>query len=169
MTRPSLRSLTPAVCLLILVAGCGSTADVFMKDGTLVQGEITSGNRNTIYVNADGEEVTVPRSQIKDIDHPGNGVATVGLILGAYGALNIAVGASKCHEEGKAFCTAVFVPAAVGVALATYGLAVWGSSRKAVNSDVNDRDVELVRVLLTPSYFYAAGKGSPGLALVSRF
>ena len=161
-------SLRHMAAVLVVLSGCGTSATIQLKNGRTVEGSIIAGDQRAIYLDVgDDRGVTVPRSGIVDVDHPGNGAATVGLILVAYGVANIAVGLPQCDKQGAAFCTGVFLPAGLGLGLATYGFSVWGGSRKAMHGDYRGRQVK--RRLLTPSYFYASGKGSPGLLLLSAF
>jgi hypothetical protein len=169
MTVQSSSSLFGRVAaVLVVLSGCGTSATVRLNNGRTVQGAIVAGDQSAIYLDVgDDEGVTVPRRVIRDVDHPGNGAATVGVILLAYGVANIAVGLPQCDKNGATFCAGVFLPAGLGLALATYGLTVWGGSRKAMHTDHRGQQVK--RLLLTPSYFYASGNGGPGLLLLSAF
>lgn len=166
MGTKSLRAAS--LCLaFVLLAGCGSSATITLQDGRLVEGQIIASDRNSLYLDTGEAELTVPRSRIVDVDHPGNGAAITGLILAAYGALNIAVGFSQCDKQGGAFCVGVFTPAALGLGLTGYGFSVWGASRNAMHRDV--RGLELSRAFVSPTFVYSNGNKAPGLALISTF
>jgi hypothetical protein len=169
MIQPSVSSFKSLALVLVASVGCGSSAIIERRDYSLVEGEIVGSSHYSVFVDTDHGEVAVPRSQISDIDHPGNVAATIGLILTSYGVLNIAIGAPKCDKEGAAFCTGVFAPAAIGLPVAIYGFAIWGASRKALHKERRGHDSVLSRLLLSPGYFYAEGKGSPGLSVASSF
>ncbi len=129
-----LRSLMPFA--LAVLAGCGSSALLSMKRGVLVDGRITGGDSDSVFVESASQEGTshlaVPRAEITDIDHPGNVAATLGGILSAYGTANAAVGAPGCDQRGGgAFCVGVFLPLAIGIPVFIYGLVTWQRSRSA--------------------------------------
>jgi hypothetical protein len=166
MGTESLRAASLGLAL-VLLSGCGSSATITLRDGQLVEGQIIAGDRNSLYLDTGEAEITVPRSRIADVDHPGNGAAITGIIVAAYGALNIAVGFSECDKRGAAFCAGVFTPAALGLGLTGYGFSVWGASRNATHRDV--RGLELSRAFVSPTFVYSHGNKAPGLALISTF
>lgn len=93
-----------------------------------VEGRIVGGSRDSIFVADDqGGEHEIPRSDVTDIDYPGNVHANVGAGVLAYGVLNIAVGLPDCNartDDKAAFCTGVFLPAIIGAGMIIWGLAV---------------------------------------------
>jgi hypothetical protein len=153
--------------VVMLSSNCGSSATITLQNGRLAEGQIIAGDRNSIYLDTGEAELTVPRDRIADVDHPGNGAAITGILLTAYGALNIAVGLPKCDKEGTAFCMGVFTPAVLGLGLTGYGFSVWGASRNAMHRDVRGR--ELSRTFVSPTYVYSGENKGPGLLLVSTF
>lgn len=121
--------------LAAFVTGCGTTAIISKKDGTLVEGTIRASDREQIYLDTP-EGGGISRQSIHDIDHPGNVAATIGGILTAYGVANIAVGAPQyCtgYQASGAGCTGVFLPATIGGSLLAYGLLTWSSSVRAAD------------------------------------
>ncbi|MCY1073027.1 hypothetical protein [Archangium lansingense] len=127
-----------AVTLLssILLCGCSTTATISRVNGRTLDAKIRRSTPGAVVVQTDsGEEVSISRSDISDIDHPGNVSAVLGGLLGAYGVLNIAVGAPNCTSEGGAYCAGVFLPAALGASMLAWGLSTWiGSTSAASNS-----------------------------------
>jgi hypothetical protein len=113
------------------VMGCGTTATVSRIGAPAVNGTIVSSDARAIYVETQGETFPVDRQSISDIDHPGNVAAVIGGIVSAYGVANIAIGAPDCDRGGAAYCTGVFLPAAIGVPILAYGLVTWAGSRAA--------------------------------------
>jgi len=152
---------------LVSFLGCGSSATIALKGGQFVEGQIIAGDRESIYVDTGEAETNVPRRRIVDVDHPGNVAATAGIVLAPYGVLNIAVGYSKCNEQGFAFCAGLFAPAVLGFALTSYGFTVWTASRNAMNRDVHGH--ELARTFFSPTCLRTDGTKVPGLLLVSTF
>jgi hypothetical protein len=118
--------------MLIMLSGCSTTATISRANGRELEGKIVGSNSSSILVETEGDStLRVSRDEITDIDHPGNAAAVVGGFLGAYGALNIAVGAGGCDTGGAAYCTGVFLPAALGASMLIWGLTTWSNSTGA--------------------------------------
>lgn len=145
---------------------CGSTASIYKADGTMTEGEIIGGDNENLYVKIWGKDSSIPKSDIFNIDHPGNGLAVGGGILAAYGALNIAVGLPRCKDKGTGFCVGVFTPAVVGIPMLINGLLIWGKSTGNINKEkvayFNDFQ-------LNPYYSYREENSIYGLMLTKRF
>ena len=122
-------------CLAVLFAfsaACGTTSTITRNDGVMVEAKVLRSDPDSIYVRTPGgTERALARADIADIDHPGNVVAVLGTLLGAYGAYNIKVGSPLCEQNGAAFCMGVFTPAIAGVLMLFYGLAVYQRSSVA--------------------------------------
>lgn len=114
--------------LLLLTFGCSTTSTIARVNGPPIEGNIVGGSPETIFVRSDDDrEFEVKRDDISSIDYPGNVHAAIGGGVLGYGALNIAVGMPKCSEQtdGKAaYCTGVFLPAAIGLGMIIWGLVV---------------------------------------------
>jgi len=127
--------ITVTLLAAILLCGCSTTATISRINGRQVEAKIQRSTPGAVVVQTDaGKEVSISRSDISDIDHPGNVAAVIGGLVSAYGALNIAVGAPRCGEGGGAYCTGVFLPAAIGVPMLIWGLSTWVGSTSAVSS-----------------------------------
>jgi len=121
--------------LLVVLCGCSRSATISRASGEQLSARIERSDQETIYVKvAGGREVHLARSEVADIDHPGNGVAVLGGLLSAYGAANIALGAGNCGEVNPAYCVGVFLPAAVGVSMLVWGLNTWFGSTDAASN-----------------------------------
>ncbi len=112
----------------LLVFGCSTTSTIMRADAPNVEGSIVGGSRDSIFVADDqGGEHEIPRSDVTDVDYPGNVHANVGAVVLGYGLLNIAVGYNDCDkrtDDKAAFCTGVFLPAVIGAGMILWGLAV---------------------------------------------
>ncbi|MCP3138193.1 hypothetical protein [Pyxidicoccus xibeiensis] len=118
--------------LLALLCGCSTTATISRVDGSSIDAKIARSDSNSLFVKTGGgAEAVIPRAQVADIDHPGNGTAVFGGLLSAYGALNIVAGMETCGEQGGAYCVGTFLPAAIGVPMLIWGLTTWASSTSA--------------------------------------
>jgi hypothetical protein len=122
---------------------CSTTATIHRSNGMMMEGTIEGGSSDSIVVSPRyGPRQEVPRSDIAEIDHPGNVHALIGGILLGYGILNIAVAYEECQDTGDgAYCTGVFAPAAVGTGLLVWGLATWMGS----TSSADDMSMEPMR------------------------
>ena len=124
-----LKKMTVTLLASILFCGCSTAASISRADGKPINGKILRSSSSAIIV----ETKTGSRSNISDIDHPGNGVAIIGGLLGAYGAFNITQGVPLCEENGPAFCGGVFLPAVVGGTMLIWGLSTWLGSTGAAS------------------------------------
>lgn len=159
-----LASVLSVCCVL---GACGNTARITLDDGTAVEGKIVGSNVVSIMVEEEGGGAlqAVRRSSVTDIDHPGNGALTVGLILAVYGAANIALGAPRCEKEGAAFCVGVFTPAVLGLGLTGYGGSVYAGSVNATGQ----RRRSAFSLQLLPILQQRSGGSFAGLAAGTLF
>lgn len=117
----------------------------------------------------DGTGITtrIPRSEIKDIDHPGNVAATLGVLLTALGVLDIVFGASSCKDKGTAFCVGVFAPSVLGSGLTLYGGIVHGRSVSAASG--KGREPSALQLHILPAFRIADRPASAGLGFAAVF
>jgi hypothetical protein len=120
------------VVAAFVLAACGTSATITRGDGMSVEGWIRGGTADAVIVDSRvGPRREIPRSEIAEIDHPGNVHLLVGGITLGYGGLIVAAGASQCGEMDGVDCAALFVPAVVGAAIAAWGLVTWTGSKDA--------------------------------------
>jgi|GEM_PF-1795072 len=125
--------------IVLLVSGCSTTAMIYLKDGTSIEGRIKRSDQPSIYVATEdsGELITIDRSNIEDIDHPGDIYALVGTVLGVLGWAAVIVAAVDDATCEGMFCgigndIVRGVGLAVGIpstAVSIWGWSVWGVSR----------------------------------------
>ena len=117
-----------AAGLLVMSMGCSTTSTISRIHEGPIEGEIAGGSPDSIFVTRDsGGECEIKRDEISSIDYPGNVHRNAGIAVLAYGVANIAVGLPKCSERTEdktAFCSGVFLPAALGLGLIAWGLVV---------------------------------------------
>ncbi|HVU01674.1 MAG TPA: hypothetical protein VHE30_07980 [Polyangiaceae bacterium] len=144
------------LALACTLTACSTTATISRVSGPPVEADIVGGTPSRIIVEDEsGTRVAIPRSDIRDIDHPGNVHAVVGSGILAYGLLNIAVGLPECRSrdvEQVPFCTGLFAPAVVGA-----GMIVWGLLTHSASVD-STMDTSM------PEPFPANGGWGPPLA-----
>ena len=70
-------------CLLLgAFAGCSTTATISRTNGPAFEAEILGSDANSLRVRDDyGREFAVAREEVADIDHPGNVLSTIGVVL----------------------------------------------------------------------------------------
>jgi hypothetical protein len=109
--------------LALTTAGCSTMATINTRDGRVFEGRINSSDGRAVYIGP--SNAPVARSEIVEIDHPGNGVLITGVSLTAYGILNAAYvfGQAEYYEDPDAARVISLTPAVVGL-----GLAIWGST-----------------------------------------
>jgi hypothetical protein len=129
--------MKPTLALLTVLCGCSTTARVSLFDGRRFEARIQESDKENVVVETKaGWVVPIPRSEIADIDHPGNVTALVGLLLGAYGAVNVATVVGTCDKNPlpEVACASAFLPITVGVSMALWGTSIWSASTKAAGS-----------------------------------
>ena len=153
--------------ILIGELACGTTAQLHLTDGRVLEGRIDSSTKDALVLG----ETSIPRSQIREIDHPGNGAAIAGgtLVAGGIGLyLDGDRRGSKSRESPEAlggFGDAIdggvekafgIILIAAGLGVGLYGTIVWDESRKRAQAP---------RVVATP----IVTPGHAGATLVLRF
>jgi hypothetical protein len=152
---------------LVLLTGCGNSATITRANNSF-DAKIIGGDAEKLYVEyAGGDTAAIPKSEIRDIDHPGNVAATIGVVVGAYGVANIAIGMPQCDKEGAAYCTGVFLPAAIGASLITYGLGTYIGSSSAVNEKPERSG--LGSIVIAPTHEFAGLPKTPGVSVGGSF
>lgn len=153
---------------LVFLTGCSTTATITRASGPSVEAKIVGGDRYDVYVETpSGEQETIRRSDITDIDHPGSTAGVLGGIVTAYGALNLAVGLPKCETEGAAFCTGVFLPMGIGLPIMLWGIATNAGSRGALNKSPSNE--QRGSLFVAPTHQFAGRPDTPGLAVGGTF
>jgi len=119
--------------MLALALGCSTTSTIMRVNDFPIEAEVVGGSPDTIFVaREDGVVRELPRSEITDVDYPGNVHATVGGVLAGYGILNVAVAVDECDSSGAAYCAGVFTPLIVGALMTVWGFAVHQEQVSAV-------------------------------------
>lgn len=135
-TGVRVRPTAIAAGLLLCAMGCSTTSTIARISQPPIEGRIVGGSPDTIFVAMDsGREYEIHRDDISSIDFPGNVHRNSGVAVLVYGAANIALGLPKCNERTQdkaAFCTGVFLPAGIGLALVVWGLVVEHGQTSAV-------------------------------------
>lgn len=129
------------IAIAVFALGCGTTATISRANGSQITGDIVRGNKQNIYLStAAGGTVKVRKTEITDVDHPGDAATIVGLALTAVGLISLA--ASECqYAENKGECQAVSVsPAFVGLPMVLWGIGVHSGSVGAMQSDEGEGD-----------------------------
>jgi hypothetical protein len=153
---------------LVLLTGCGTSATITRANAPAIDGKIIGGDSSDVYIETrSGVSDTVPRSEITDIDHPGNVAATIGALVTAYGGANIAVGLPQCDKQGSAYCAGVFMPIGIGLPVMIWGIATYAGSVSALgNSPSRERQGSL---FVLPTHEFAGQPKTPGVSVGASF
>lgn len=153
--------------VLASTLGCSTTATISRVNGAELDAHFAGSDAKFIYVKTESGAQVIPRSEVTDIDHPGDTAAVLGLIVGAYGVVNIGVAASQCNSNGAAYCTGVFLPAAIGLPMLLWGIVVHTDSTNELEQRVPDAGTaEAIR--MKPGLFVAPN-GQAGVGLEGQF
>jgi hypothetical protein len=132
--------------LVVLVpCGCFSTATITRRSDPPIEARIDRSDTESLFLTSpDGEHFSVKRSEVTDIDHPGNVHATVGAVAVALGVLML-VGSTRDVSPESSIGLFMFGDA-IGIAgayLAGYGL--WTYFRSVSASQASSPAVALDR------------------------
>jgi hypothetical protein len=115
-------------CLVLgAFAGCSTTANISRTNGPAYEADIVSSDANSLHVRDNyGREILVPREEVADIDHPGNVLYTIGLVLVAMSVPMLIAGLANRHQsqpsEWSGMAFVIGIPEAVtGLCLAIPG------------------------------------------------
>jgi len=88
--------------VLCAFAGCSTTATISRTNGPEYEAEILGSNANALRVRDDyGRELRVPREEVADIDHPGNVLYTIGVVLIAVSVPMFIAAAANRSQSGQ--------------------------------------------------------------------
>jgi hypothetical protein len=150
-----MRPLRLTLALLAWLCGCSTVAKISLIEGGYVEAKIQRSDQDNLFFETEtGAEVPIPRSEVTEIDHPGNVVAVVGGLLSAYGATVIVEKLSTCSDQELpgAACTGALWPATVGASMLVWGLVTWVSSTRAADRSLS-QDSGTVPLPPSPSAF----------------
>lgn len=118
------------VALFATLTGCART-DLYRQDGGRVRGELLASDEETVWlVDKNERVVSVPRSELRAVDYPGDALMiTGGAVVAIYAPLMIAglsINRGGGDEEDDGIGTALFSSGAmmgsIGLSLAALGL-----------------------------------------------
>jgi hypothetical protein len=124
--------------LVALASGCGTSAKLRLRDGSVIKGKILRSDAERVWVDAIWVNgAVVDRRVIADVRHPGTDEMTTGAFLlgfaGAFTVLGLA-SSDSCGGIGcvspRAMAFVLAVPLGVtGLCIETYGLLTSAASR----------------------------------------
>jgi hypothetical protein len=129
---------------LLILAGCSTTATIHRSDGYMLEGRIKGGTPSSIIVDPRiGERQEIPRSQVVDIDHPGNVHALIGGIVFGIGGISAGTTCSDINDNAYdrgSDCFYGVSMAIAGAAILGWGLYNWFGSTDAAG-DISMRHI----------------------------
>jgi len=125
------------VAMSFLASACAHTATVSRVDGTKVEAKILDADAESVTVQTEGGTQTLLRSDITDIDHPGNAAMLTGVALAALGAIQAKEKYGPCKDAASRFgssnkCIGHLWGLGVGIPMTIYGLVVWMKSTSSM-------------------------------------
>ena len=127
-----MRAAAVVAAISCVLGGCSTNA--LIRDAQDVHdAPIMRSTPTEIIVRTNEGERAIPRAEIRDIDHPGNVLALVGLPIFALGVANL-LGAWSCADgDGQAngWCVGRglgFFTASIGGVMTVFGLSIWSRS-----------------------------------------
>jgi hypothetical protein len=131
---------TVACFVLLALAGCSTTAAISRTDGLTYEADILGSDAGSLHArDLYGREIVVSRDEVADIDHPGNVISTIGLVLVGMSAPMII--ADLAHRgdaqkgEWSGMGLVVGIPTMVtGLALAIPGLMHYARSKRGAKA-----------------------------------
>ncbi len=133
--RPLFRaSPGPLVAALVaLVApACSTTAAIRRNSGPNYEASIVRSDADAIYVRGgNGALYRVPRADVAEIDHPGNGLLVTGLASLAFGAIIMAGGLDADRDDRRTVGLVYGVP---GLTMALVGGVLYSGSTAAARA-----------------------------------
>jgi hypothetical protein len=87
----------------LFLSACFPTALIERRSGPTIEARIERSDNEKLYLTtAEGQQYTVDRSDVVDIDHPGNVLLTTGIVIATLGALMLAGSfAVSCSGQGS--------------------------------------------------------------------
>jgi hypothetical protein len=132
MRRNTMMTTLPSpIWLLILLSLAGCTATIERRGKPEVEGRIISSDRRFVVVEVDERRYRVPGNEIKDIDHPGNGLLVAGVVFGGLALLM----AESTALEDRANADGMAI---IGLGLALGGAIPWVRSTGAADGYEDD-------------------------------
>lgn len=125
-----MKHLKELLCVLLALAvpACGSEAIIRTNTGASFEGEITGHDDGGVFIN--GRRIS--KSEIRDIDHPGNVAAILGTIVAGIGAVTATKNCTAAQIElSKTPCQSSGVWMLTGIPIMIYGFVTHYESAEA--------------------------------------
>ena len=150
--------------------GCGSSAIIHLKNGKSIEAKITDSDYESVYITA-GYDKEIPRSQIVDIDHPGNVLATIGGLFVLTGAQFWYIGSETKEYVPGAFSKGMGLISLIsGGLMSIYGISVWNRSRKNASKTYSHyaytKDDSLI---IQPKFYHNNNESYQGLSIMYQY
>jgi hypothetical protein len=123
---------TAIAATIAIGLGCGTTATLTLRNGLNMEGRIEGSSRTGVRVG----QTEVARSDIADIDHPGNVAMTIGLVLVGCGLVDTIIVAAA--DVDPLYYLNTLPEYAVGLGLSIWGGVVWGGSTSRASEGLED-------------------------------
>ncbi len=145
----AIRGVCSSLLLASLLSGCGTTANLYLKNEGMVTGRVERSDEKIVFVRAEvvdggmaytgGPLKRIPRSSIVDVTHPGNGAMVIGVISTAVGLALLKANSSCGLFTMEIPCQLSHGPLYIGVPLFFWGLGTHSSSSAAMRPGSEER------------------------------
>ena len=152
----------------LALSGCGTSATIHtIYPGKSHEAQILRSTASELIVWTPEGPRPIPRSEITDIDHPGDAGAVVGTLLLLFGVLNATTGLGSCAEPGERFiCLGSYSGYALiagGLGMTIFGGVVYQRSRRAARAGAT------TSITLAPSVLGANGDPQFATVVMMRY
>jgi len=145
--------------LALLTSGCAATLQ--RGSGPAIEGVLTDADATYLYIRSDsGAVYRVPRTEVSDIDHPGNVLATIGAVFLTMSVIFLADGEDYSNEAGAIY-------GAIGAGMTAGGLIPWMHSRLAISNEEGARTGRVDATVVPPVPLVPLGPRNPPAAPAS--
>jgi hypothetical protein len=130
-------SVLVAAAMSLLAGGCATTATIRRQRGPTIEATIDRSDATALYATTpQGPRYRIERSDVVDIDHPGNLAMGVGCLFATAGAGLLAIGYSARNPSGFVGIPVLmgWMSVVGGVPLALAGMWSWVRSHVAVRA-----------------------------------
>jgi hypothetical protein len=124
---------TIVVTATLFIVGCSTTSTIGLRSGAPIEATILGGNHDSIVVETRQGPRQIPRTEVTDIDQPGDTAMGIGAVVGAYGISQVRPEITECTNRINLACTRALLPIGVGATLLLWGATVHNQSLRAAS------------------------------------
>lgn len=133
-------SLMFGVAFLVALSGCSDTAIIMRNKHCPIEAKIIGADRDNLYVQGEfsNAPLAIPKAEIIEVDHPGNGMAITGVVISGLYSLQLLAGVGLYFSDdpfnrqlGLPYLISGLVGSLIGAGFTLWGYSIWSSSVEA--------------------------------------